>query len=315
MKKVYIILILVVVTVVHVLVIRQCQHRRAEGALEEYQPPSNIAIEERLNKQVSALKLQSVTETVQQLDKMGYYEYPGAFIGAGAAFVSYEGNIVEASLYERDKIELEKVLSNRAVRKSLQDVSQLPKDQASKLVATELDNALSKYLGLYNDFFETRSLDFTQRPLADDKPVFLGFRNKVFALILIAGSLELTDIHGKIKEIDTIAKNQKSEVRRIEEEHIRVNYTLDALLHNNLILASGLYGTTPRKGEAELKPFADRFAEHKLVDFSAPGTEYDVMVMHGVQVSTPDKEHISIRYFDQMTYEDLDELRRILGSL
>ena len=93
-----------------------------------------------------------------------------------------------------------------------------------------------------------------------------------------------------------------------------MNYALGALLHNNLVLASGLYGTSSRKESVALKPFANRFVDHKLVDFSAPATEYDIMVRHGVQVPTPDKEHINVRYFDQMTFEDWDELRRILGS-
>ena len=312
MKKAYVILILVIVTIVHVLAIRNCRHKRE---IVEYRLPSNVAIEERLDKQVSALKLLSVTETVRQLDRMEHYTYSGAFIGAGTIlFHDTYGNMTPDSLHKQNKIELEKILSSRVFRKSLQDLSQLPKDQASKLLASELDDALSKHFELYKGFFELRSLDFTVGESADGKPVFLGFRNKVFAIILIAGSLELTDIHGKIKEIDAIAKNQKLEVRRIEEEHIRVNYALDALLHNNAVLASGLYGTSPRKGDSELKSFADRFTEHKLVDFSARGTEFDVMVWHGVQELVPDKEHINVRYFDQMTNEDLDELRRIFDS-
>jgi hypothetical protein len=104
-------------------------------------------------------------------------------------------------------------------------------------------------------------------------------------------------------------------VHRIEDVSIRINYMLGALLDNDLVLSSGLYGTSPRKGDVKLTPFADRFASHKLVDFSAPGTEYDVMVRHGVQELVPDKEYINVRYFDQMTYEDLEELRRILDSL
>ena len=312
MKNVYILAILILITIAHVLVIKNCRHKRE---LEGYQPPSNVAIEERLDKQVSALKLQSAAETVQQLDKIEYYDYPGAAIGHGTMVgIDAEGNIAAESLYEQGKIELERVFSNRAFRKALQDLSQLPKNQASKLLASELNDALSKYLELYNGFVESRSLDFTIRGALDGTPVLAGLRKKVFALVVIAGSLELTDIHGKIKEIDAIAQKQRLDVRRIEDENVRTNFTLLALLDNNLVLASGLYGTSPRKGDSELKAFADRFVEHKFVDFSARATEYDVMVRHGVQVPTPDKEYINVRYFDQMTNEELDELRRILGS-
>ena len=197
MKKAYIIIgILVIVTVAHVLIMGYYRHRKGESALEAYQPPTNVAIEERLGKQISDLKLLTVAETVRQLDKMEYYDWPGAFVGAGTMFMLDDnGNIESESLYEHDKIELEQILSNRVFRKSLHDLSTLPKDQASKLLKSELDAALSKYLELYKVFFGSLSLDFSIGESSDGKPVFTGFRNKVFALVLIAGSLELIDIH------------------------------------------------------------------------------------------------------------------------
>ena len=313
MKKLYIILILIVVAVAHILIIGYHRHKRT-NVLEEYIPPANVVIEEMINQQVSAMKLLTVEETVQQLDRMEYYFWPGSSIGAGTLFGTDEsGNIAAESLYKQDKIELEKILSSRLFRKALQDMGELPKDQASILLKKELDNALKNYLELYNGFFESRSVSFRRGELADGRPVFTGFRNKLLALMLIAGSLELTDVHYKIKEVDSIAQNQKEEVTRIEDTHIKINYTLGALLHNNLILSSGLYGTSPRKGDAALKPFSDQFSIHQIVDFSAPGTEYDTMVLHGVQELVPDEEYINVHYFEQMTNEDLDELRRILA--
>ena len=182
------------------------------------------------------------------------------------------------------------------------------------MLKSELDSALSRYLEFYKGFFESKSMDICIQTSTDGQPLLAGLRNKLFALTLIAGSLELTDVHEDIKEIDVIAKNQVIEVRSIGDPFIKMNYMLSALLHNNLVLASGLYGTSSRKSDAELKPFADRFADHKLVDFSAFATEYDVPVRHGVWEPTPDKGHINVRYFDEMTFDDLDELRRILDS-
>ena len=315
MKKVYIILILVIVTIAHVLIVGYYRHRVGEGAVEEHQPPTNVVIKDRLDKQISDLKLLSVAETVRQLDKLDNYLYPGVFIGAGTLFfLDDDGNIASESLYERDKIELKQILSNRGFRKALQELGELPKDQASKLLKSELVAALSKYLELYKGFFESQSLDFSTGESADGEPVFMGFRYKVFALMLIAGSLELTNTHGIIKDIHRIARSQNVDMNSIEDLDVRRSYSLRALLHNNLVLASGLYGTSSQKSDDALQPFTDRFVDHKLVDFSAPATEFDMMVRHGVQVPTPDKEHINVRYFDQMTFEDLDELRRIFDS-
>ena len=315
MKKTHIVIgILVVVTVAHLFVVKYYQHKRTESTLEG-QVPSNVAIEERIAKQVSSLETLSEIETLQHLSKMEYYDWPGAKVGAGTIFLhDVDGGIAAESLYERNRIELERILSNRVFRKTLQDLSKLPKNRASALLASELDAALSKYLELYTGFFESQSLDFTIGESADGQPVLLGLRNKLFTLILIAGSLELTNTYENIKKIDVIAKGQEMEVRRIEAPHVRRNYLLLALLHNNLVLASGLYGTSSRKGDVELKPFVTRFSDHKLVDFSAPATEYDDLVRHGVQRLTPDKGYINVRYFDQVTNEDLNELRRILYS-
>jgi len=326
MKKVHIIAILVLILVAHVLIIK---YRRA-GNDFEYQPPSNEVIAEHLAKQIAALKLLSVSETLQRLDRMEYYRYPGAFVGSGTVFeLDRDGNITAEGLYKQNKIEVEQVLSSRLFRKALQDMGKLPKDQASALLEEELVVALSRYLDLYQDFFESHPLNVSEgktadgQPFivgikiigesADGQPVLLGLRYKIFSLILIAGSLELANIHEKIREIDIIAKNQKADVCRINDANVRMNYTFGTLLDNNLILASGLYGTSQRKGDTALAHFADRFAIHQIVDFSASGTEYDTMVLHGVQELVPDEEYINVRYFEQMTNEDLDELRRILA--
>ncbi|MCL2005974.1 MAG: hypothetical protein FWG73_07385 [Planctomycetaceae bacterium] len=290
------------------------QVRQAASIREEYQPSSDVVIAEHLAKQVAELKVLSVTETLQRLSEMEDYLYPGAFIGAEMIFLSdNDGNIFAENIYQHQSNELERILSNRAFRKALQDLNELPKDQASELLLSEFDNTLPEYLILYDDFAKVPSRTFVLQS-ADGQPVLLGVRKKLFALMLIAGSLGLTDVHKAIEKIDAISQNQKVDVRRIEDPDIRADHSLMALLHNNLVLASGLYGTSPRKEDAALKPFADRFASRRIVDFSAPATEYDVMVRHGVLVPRPDKEYIDIRYFAQMTDEDLAELRRILAS-
>ena len=316
MKRAYILIgIIVVAALVLVLVFHRKRAESTLDTLEGYQKPANIAIGERLEKQISHLRTQSEIETLQTLDKMEFYEWPGAFIGVETPFMlDAYGNVVAESFYERNRVDLEKVLSNRVFRKSLQDIGKLPKNQASEMLANELDVALSRYLELFNGFYESLSTSITDGESADGRPVLRGFRNKLFALILIAGSLELTGLHEKIKQIDSIAKDQKTKVSRIKDPQIRMHYTLLTLLHNNIVLASGLYGTSPRKGDAELKPFADRFSDHKMVDFSAPATEYDTPVRHGVQTPTPDKGNINVRYFDQVTDEDLNVLRTILNS-
>jgi len=275
-----------------------------------------VVIQERITEQVAYLATLSDIETLRLLDNMEYYRWPGAFIGAGTIFiVGPDGNLVSESLYEENSIELRRILSNRVFRKALEDMRGLPKDQASQLIGSELDDALSKYLTLYNGFIESQSLDIGIVTRRDGQPTIHGLRKKVFSLILIAGSLELTDIHGRIQRIDAIAKGQEPEIRRIEDEHTRRQFSGGISLHNNLVLASGLYGTLPPnlKEDARLKPFTDHLLSIEIVDFSAPATEYDMLVRHGIRFATPDRGLIGVRYFPRVTDGDLNELRSILG--
>jgi len=299
MKKVYIVVgILVVLAVVHVFVAGCSPHKNAENASAD-QSPSNTAIKEPPGKEITDPKELAALGTMRQLSRMK--EYPN--LGAEMLYhLDDEGNYIAESLYGHHRIEANQIFRNRIFRDVLRDLGKLSKNRVSELLAGELEDALSKYLELYNGSFENPSLKIFSVPVeesADGPPVFLGLRNKIFALILIAGSLELTDIHERIKNIDAIAKKQDIEIRRSESKSVRTYYLLDASLHNNLVLASGLYGTSPRKGDAGLKPFGDRFAERQVANYFYYGNV---------------TESYNIRYFDKMTFKDLDELRRVLGS-
>lgn len=308
--KIYYFTTIMVISCV-VLFARHNEYAKAEEEIPRNQVPTNVVVSERIASQVSLLSKLSTVETLQLLDRMEYYEWPGASIGAGTIFLTdTNGDITSEGFYDQHRISMEKILSNRVFRKSLADLSKLPRNQASELLVKELNIALRKYQELYSGFVKTQSLDFNILASKDGKPVLRGLRNKVFALMLIAGSLELTDVHKNVNQIVDIAQKQRANVSQMEDPNIRSTYFLSALLDNNLVLASSLYGTVSHKEDTKLKPFADRFTDHQLVDYSAFATEYDMFSR--VQTLKPDKEYINVRYFDQMTDKDLGELCRIL---
>ena len=329
MRKASLVVILVLVVAAAVLAVRHHQHARAQHADTESavqgvidralgQPTTGEVVAGRIWAQVSQLERLSEVETVRLLDNMEFYFWPGARIGAETIiFHNADGNLTAASQHELDRNDLERILSNRVFRKAFQDLSKLPKDQASELLGRELEDTLSQYLDMFNGFLETRSWDVNILSSRNGEPVLRGLRYKIFALVLIAGSLELTDIHEIIRRIDAIAIDQEADISRIEDWYTRMQYTNGVSLRNNLILASGMYGTSSRNEDARLALFenANRFVGREMVGFSSPATEFDVLAPREMHfLASLDDARIHLRYFAQMTNEDLNELRRILDT-
>ncbi|MDR1382880.1 MAG: hypothetical protein LBJ67_03390 [Planctomycetaceae bacterium] len=305
--KYYIFFGIIIITVIHVAIIL-CRRNKSEPI--EYPKTYDVVVEGRIEKQILMLTPLTVKETVQSLKKLEYYEWPGCFIGAGTIYTFDDKGLLEA-----DKVTLHEILSNRIFRKSLQELKKQPKKETTAIVLEELNITLEKYLKLYNDFFEKQSLDFSKGEAADGKPVLRGLRYEIFALILIAGSLELTELNETICKIVTIAEEQKNGIKQWNDELRKFSYLEGAALCNNLVLSSGLYGTVPQqKKDSELKKYTLRYSEHKFVDYSAPATEYDDIVRTGFRKAVPDKEYINIRYFEQATNNDVKELFQIVCS-
>jgi hypothetical protein len=260
----------------------------------------NEAYAEKIASQLEPMRLQSLEESLSMLDRMAPYRFPG--IRSDGMF-SPDDN----GRYKLNMDQQKEVLSSRVFRKCVQEVQLLPKKEATRLIEKHLEKAFSAYINAY----ESKEPTDLREDKKDGSPVYHGLRNKVFALLLIAGTCELTDTYALVNKVANVASEQKNwslEIiagADIPSEYVSIaqNVALtQSTLWNPPILCAGLLGTHPRKNLPEFDVLSKRYIEHSLVDYTAPLTEYDRVPFIPVK---PDKEYIKIRYFEGATDDDV----------
>ncbi|MDR0521294.1 MAG: hypothetical protein LBH00_05520 [Planctomycetaceae bacterium] len=220
----------------------------------------------------------------------------------------------EKSCYRSHQINTEKVLANRVFRKCLQDLQTLSHAEASKIVIKDIQKTLVPYQKEYDWYIHS----YLQYPEAttvmvqytkNGSPALPCFRYKLFALCLIAGTLELTDVRPTILQLAELAEKQKAEIKKLQRTLAEFSFATSLALGNNQILAAALYGTCPNKDK--LAAFVPRYQNKQIVDFEAPATEYDRLVKDGMLKLIPAKDFITVWLFDTITNADFAEIYRL----
>ena len=171
-----------------------------EPMLPVYQKPYNELVDERIEQQLEVLRPQSLVESLKKLDRMEYYLWPGTIIGASTTL-----SLDDGGRYQSSSNQQEVILSKRVFRKCLQEISLLPKKEATQLIEKEIKETLPIYLDAYKDFVKSGSISIILSEGEDGKPVLSGLRYKLFALLLISGTCELTSIHETVRQVAMIA--------------------------------------------------------------------------------------------------------------
>jgi hypothetical protein len=193
------------------------------------------------------------------------------------------------------------ILSSRCFRKCVQEIKLLPKKEAARLIEKHLDEALAAWTAAYESGESPSFLSDGK----DGTPVLRGMRYKVLALILIAGTCELTDCQAAIRKVANVALEQKKNIPpEYNSSFLEWCFLAEVSLWNPMILSAGLYGTHPQKNAPEFKDITERYAEHQIVDYTAKRNEYEGRGRTSRAVE-PDKEYIQIRYFEKATDEDV----------
>ncbi len=162
------------------------------------------------------------------------------------------------------------VLNNPRFLKVHRELSQLPKDEAARLVASGIDRALTQYEATFDGVVAghiescrkagkplTMGFGMSNRP--DGAPPMCGLRYQLFALVLAAGSLELTDARAAVYRVIAAAAKQRPLLYRDHEEideRARNSLLYSGSLLNRQVLASGLIGTASNSEAMRLKAAA-----------------------------------------------------------
>ena len=250
----------------------------------------------------------SLDESLAMLDRPEHYD---------EASPAIHGSLISFSPGTQQKI----VFSNRLFRKCVQEMKFLPQKEAARKIENHIDETLQAYMAEYELCFNRHKHfdDLDQKGLnvpVDSKDLpppsnIRWLRYKLHALLLLAGTYELTDCHAAVSRVAHAALNQKEGVLELGIPRNQ-RFVLDSLsLLNPMILAAGLYGTHPDKGSPKFNDIAERCVEHQMVDYTARFTEYD----HGAfRMVDPDKEYIQVRYFEKAAEEDVLTLLELSGK-
>jgi hypothetical protein len=241
-------------------------------------------IQERIDKQIAELKGESLAESLKLLSEVEMYLWPG-YRG------DRTGEMRMPLAKDAGRLDLEEIMSNRRFLKVMTELAALPKDQAGKMVAREMEEGLPVYEKLLEASIaklvnginnappgvaHSSGLSMQINNNKDHSPTLKGMRLKVLALVLAAGNLDLTDANDAVRAVATYACAQRDELYKphdVLSEADRFHILQDATLYNRQILAAGMLQHSGPKA----RPGEDRWEGRKLTKYDARTTAYDTM--------------------------------------
>lgn len=254
-------------------------------------------MQQRIYKQISLLKSESVQDSVRMLSEVEMFYWPGhGMDGMMVVIMPLRGEIGQH--------DIESIMSNRRFLKVFQELSSLSKAEASDMVIRELRDTMPVYKGLYEKQVEaliqgrknapkganmSAGLSLQINNNSDHAPTLAGARFKLLSLILLAGNLNLEAARPTIREIAEFACQQRNGLYAPHEvltSSDRFCVLCDGTLYNRQIIACGLQQQTASAG--------DTWQERTLTRFDARATPYDLLSRGGGPIK-PDYSKGSIK--------------------
>ena len=284
----------------------------AAGVPREPSKYSNVYGDQRVLREIEELDKLSLEEALDMLEDLNPY-----ILSPVKGMIShvYEGG--DGGRYQFNSNEQAIVLSNRLLRKCLQEIKQLSPKEASRLIENQLDTTLVKYTELRDQYIRAQPEPFPVRDAAGNivheaeasiahfefwkkRNALMGTRYKLLGLLFIAGACELTDCYAAVSNVANIALESIG--------NVQANPSALESLWQPHFLATAVYGTNPRKNDPAFRRIAARFTENQLAGYDARRTEYESKLgVTGPMGGTP----IKLRYFASATDEDVLTLLRV----
>ena len=203
----------------------------------------------RSYKEARRLEQESLEESVVQLFQVRPYRgdlAPATFTAEIPLYDGMEG-------WEHVKA----MLCSRRVMKVLHELAREPKNRASELISRQIQDNLPKYQAKFKekiladprlrDRENTGGLGFTMGNNRDGSPTLQGLRYSLFALVMIAGTLELEGTQDAVQAVAEVAVDQRDFFYKHGQEDFNYSLSIGALqwasLYNRQMLVTGLVGT------------------------------------------------------------------------
>lgn len=268
--------------------------------------------------QIEVLRQESLQDSLNRSADVGFYYYPGNFS-------IKSGNILTTRLRPDAGLRDAKlILSNRRILKLLDELANIPREQASAMLSDHVRELLTRYSKLYADELAEQShlmdpsyapeighgpvIQISDNP--DGSPTLEGTRLSILSLVLVAGQLGLEDTLDAIYDVVDIAYEQREYWYGIGENTQSPfgSATLERLgLYNPLILGSTLKHLHP-----------DQFASNEwpvesieLTSFDALRSKYDLSSL-GIPVDYS-QGSTSVDIIVSLPDSEMDQILEMLG--
>lgn len=235
---------------------------------------------------IQALRGETPEQSVRDLMKVGDFYNSGISDGGG----EFLDNRLFPFAPQVGALDVQRVYGNRRFLKVFDELSGMPKPQAAKLLATEMEKSLALYTKMFDEEWEFLvdvhrgddpnqssggagpSLQISDSP--DGKPTLAGLRLQLLSLALVAGNLELPDAKQAVSGLVRAAVEQQRRVSGDVRATLVNRYFMleSAGIYNRQILSAAIAGTAAKEVREELNAAPGALVVTSLTHYDAAQT-------------------------------------------
>jgi hypothetical protein len=293
------------------------------GTVDALEPMASRRLPEgvfrRVERQVAALKQESLEQSLTNLADWELYYFPGAVIEeSGRTVLPLDANEGTGTV--------ERILSNRRFLKVYEELKACQPAEASRLLNARFAACSEEYLAKYAQYVAKGRRLAPARPSGppramkvvgwgggtdeDDLPNLQCMRWQLLGLCLLAGNLQVRGSASWVRQLTEEAQAQRDYLYQDSElsEGFRAVTLASKSLYNRQILGCALIGTCsdPSKGRAALAAMGKETPTRRLAAYDAVRTAYDVLLMPGpVDFS---KGSLSVQHLPALTDEEFEQV-------
>ncbi len=253
----------------------------------------------------NSLKTETLDQSVKNLYLVDFYYWPRSrYAGAGG---------IALPLPESEGlVDVDRIFRNMRFIKVYDELSQINKIKASKLITEQINETLPLYLRMFSETWdnvfkvhenepkEKRQTAGPSLQVSDDPngaPTLAGVRYKLLSLVVLAGNLKLESTKPAIARVvsEALAQRNKFYDPNTGFESDRFSMLMRAGLYNRQILATGLLltsGTKTTENNNSTSITEYRWDTIQLAHFdSSVGSPYDLLRSDYSQDSISAKIH------------------------
>lgn len=293
--------------------------------------PETIPLRMRIGKNIDRLRSESLTESIELLNQIEMYVWPGPRRG-----ICHDSRMSLA--LDVGAFDIESILSNRRFLKVYEELLRIPRAEAAALVNAQIGEALATYQHMFEEYWQEMATSVQQRTHVledgtvmirtnrfrisdnvDGTPTFLGMRYQLFSLVMLAGNLRIEGTRSAVLNVlsDAVAQRNRFCAPQTGGEADRYSALAGASLYSRQILATGILLSPDAEADSSLRSLIEdegRWEVHKMPHYDAEAAPYDLLTrMGGLMPVDHSKGTLNIRIHKPLDDEEFDRICQAAG--